>query len=171
MPRIAIPLTLAVWLAVTPGAALAQMESSSPDVAAELARLNATLIELRDLLEQQIETQGLDLLLKRSQILSQEMLQIETHLRSVKSTQRSLGDEKSRMETQIEIFRERERAGNMEPEELETMLLQFEAAYKQVTGQLRDIESEAAELESRLMRKQEDLEAWQDLLDRRLGGF
>ena len=110
-------------------------------------------------------------LLKRSQLISQEMLQLENHLRNTKATQRSLTDEKSRMETQIQIFREQERAGNIDPAELEGMLLQFEAAYEQVTRQLRDVDAEAAEIEGRLMRKREDLEAWQDLLDRRLGGF
>lgn len=167
------PLILATLLLASPTTAQVPNEGDLPsDVAVELARLNITLEEVRDLLVQQIETQTLDLLLKRSQLVSSQVTQLDTLLRRAEASRDGLEDEKLRLETNLETFEDRVRGSDPEipREELEAMMRQFHVELERITNRLREAEAEVIDLDSQLSRRREDLESWQDLLDRRLGG-
>lgn len=141
-------------------------EAEAPDVATELAELNRTMRELRDLLVRQLETQSLDLMLKRAELASTEVSQLESRLRSAEASQASLEDERRRLTTRMEGFREQD----VENPEIRLMERQFAQELEILDERLRDGQARIADLSARLARKQEDLRAWQMTLDRRLSG-
>lgn len=152
------------------GAPLAA-QTDSPAVVEELARLNATLGELRDLLARQLEAQSLDLMLKRTELASQEASQLEARLRSAEARARSLEDEKASMETRLEELERRSRDEGLESDEqTRSVVRQFEAEIERVERRLAEARGDVAQIAGRLDRKLEDLRAWQDLVDRRLSG-
>ena len=59
---------------------------------------------------------------------------------------------------------------DMSREDLEAVSRQFELTFQRVTRRLNQAEAEVVDLETRLTQKRDDLDAWQELLDRRLGG-
>ena len=65
------------------------------EVAVELAQLNTTLEKVHKLLEQQLETQTLDLLLKRAQLVSSEVARLDDQLRKAQTRRDSLEDERT----------------------------------------------------------------------------
>lgn len=138
----------------------------APDVAAELAELNDTMRELRDLLVRQLEAQSLDLMLKRAELASTEVSQLESRLRSAEATQASLEDERRRLTTRMEGFRDQD----LENPEIRMMERQFAQELEILDERLRDGQARIADISARLARKQEDLRAWQMTLDRRLSG-
>lgn len=140
--------------------------TDAPDVAAQLVEINGTLRELRDLLARQLEAQSLDLMLKRAELASTEVAQLESRLRSAEATQASLEDERRRLTSRMEGFREQD----IDNPEMRAMERQFAQELEILDENLRDAQARIADLSGRLARKQEDLRAWQMTLDRRLGG-
>lgn len=138
------------------------------DLAGQLARIAASLEAVENLLAQQVETQTLDLLMKRTQLVSAEAAQLDRQLRSAESSRDSMEDELMRIETQLDAF---EAAGvEMPEEELIAMTAQMEAEQERLIRRLREVESEIVDLDSRLARKRREMDDWREILDRRLGG-
>ena len=135
------------------------LEPQQQDVQLELVQLNATMLEIRDVLAQQLESDSLDLLLKRSELVSSDVARIEARLRNAQEQRRSLSDDQERMRTQIEAVAE-----------YTGYLRQMEFEVERTQRRIRDLDGEIQELQNRLTAKQRDLRSWQDIVDRRLGG-
>ena len=167
--------TLAVLATMTAPLAAQPVAGTDPahEVVVQLSKLNATLVEVQEFLERQLETQTLDLLLKRSQLASAEVFRLSTQLRQATTRRDSLEDDRVRMELRSELLEERDRSGTAEQtsEEIDTIRRQLRVSMNMAESRLREVEAEIVDLDSRLFRKQEDLQSWQDLLDRRLSGF
>jgi chromosome segregation ATPase len=140
------------------------------DLATEVAELNLTLLEIRDLLAQQVETDSLDLLLKRSELVSAEVARLETALREVQAQRDSLAEDETRVRIQIEAAEDQLRSADAPAEQLEGYLRQMEFELDSAGRRMRALEGEIQELQNRLTARQRDLQSWQDLVDRRLGG-
>ena len=167
-----IALILAFVLAAPAEAQLAP-GADPADLVAGLAQLNATLLEMKELLAIQIETQGLDLLLKRSELVSAQAGQLENLLRSAESTRTSLEDDLRHMVLELEMMESRMRSGSMDAEtiEIEAYNRQMEDRIDLARDRLREAERQVIDLQSRLDTKQRDLEDWQELVDRRLSNI
>ncbi len=142
------------------------------DLATEVAELNLTLLEIRDLLAQQLETGSLDLLLKRSELVSAEVARLETQLRSAQAQRESLEDDEIRIRAQIEATTAQLGASGQDIPigEIEAYTRQMEIELERINRRTRSLDGEIQELQNRLTSKQRDLQSWQDLVDRRLGG-
>lgn len=138
------------------------------DVAAQLVKLNATLEDIQALLAEQLETQTLDLFLKRAQLVSSEVARLDGLLRSAQRSRGHWEDERIRLDTRMEVLQNESPDLDDEAREREMRHVR-----SQSEGNLRRLRRNAAdivELETRLARRQQDLEDWQELLDKRLGG-
>jgi flagellar biosynthesis chaperone FliJ len=168
LTSIALLLTLAI---ATP--TLAQPDSTTAELTAGLAQLNATLLEMKELLSAQLETQGLDLLLKRSELVSSQAAQIENLLRSAEATQMSFEDEVAQMVAEQEMIEDQIRSGSIDGNDIDAQsyIRRIETRIEQSRDRLRVAEREVVALQSRLDQKQRDLEDWQELIDRRLSNI
>lgn len=136
-------------------------------------RLNGTLGEIRELLARQLEGQSLALLLDRSRLAAEQAERIESRLSSARSEQRSLEDQRARLEGALANMSQRAEAARDESElaRLESATEQLERDIQRLRGRSRDLAAEVGELESRLAAKREEAEGWQDTVDRRLAGL
>jgi chromosome segregation ATPase len=146
---------------------------AEPVLAQELQQLNATLLEIKALLAEQVEVQGVDLLLKRSQFTAGQVSQLEERLRAAEASRDRAQEERKNMELQLERMASRaERSGErMSPEDLEEITLHITTRMDQLNKRFRSQEAEIAELQNKLADKQRELRDWQDLTDRRLSGL
>jgi flagellar biosynthesis chaperone FliJ len=148
------------------------LEPPTQDVGVELAQLNTTLLEIKEVLSQQLETDSLDLLLKRSELVSADVARLDSQLRNAEAQRQSMQDDEERYRAQIEGIELEVRSGAADASAEE-----YEAYARQMTGELdrtrrriRTLDGEIQALQNRLTAKQRDLDSWQDLVDRRLGG-
>ena len=156
-------------LALAPGSAAQEpFSGDSGQVAAELARLNETLEQVQNLLAQQVETQTLDLLLKRAQLVSGEVAQLDTQLRQARSERDELDDQRIQMQAHLEAARDSN--SDISFEDLENMTRYQTIGLHSITRRLTKVDTEIIEVQNRLDNKQRDLDDWRDLLDRRLSG-
>ncbi|MDX1502560.1 MAG: hypothetical protein R3325_09355 [Thermoanaerobaculia bacterium] len=168
-------LLLPALMAALAPAARGQTAATAPAetaVAAELTKLNATLTDIKTLLERLAETQGLDLLMKRMELSSARVTELESRLRGARAERTSVVDERARLQTNMEAYlAELERRSREDTEgELEAFTLQFEAGLERFEARLRDLDDEIARLENLLDARRRELEDWQGYIDRRLGG-
>jgi chromosome segregation ATPase len=159
----------------TPAIAQPDAEAGTAELAAGLTQLNATLLEMKELLSMQVETQGLDLLLKRSELVSTQAARLENLMRSAESTRMSLEDQVLQMESEQEVMEEAIRSGAMgvgdDQVEVQFHIRRIETRLEQTRDRLRAAEGEVVGLQSRLDQKERDLEDWQELIDRRLSNI
>jgi chromosome segregation ATPase len=162
---------MVLFLALLPAGAAAQGASAPADaVAAELARVNATLKEIATLLNRQSDLQGLDLLMKRVQLGESNVTELERRLRTAQDELRGLEGQRSSLELQMKVAdSRRERAtGDYPKGELEMMATQSEEALKRLRQRAGQLMQEIAALESEIGTRRDDLRSWQTVLDRRL---
>ena len=142
-----------------------------PSVTEELQQLNFTLKEIQELLAQQVEQQSLDLLFKRSDLASKEVRELESLLRAAGGEKRSASEQQMRIDLQIKaLARELARNENVPEEQFEDYRAQMASESERIHRRLQELEAEVAELQNKLAEKQEELEGWREILDRRLGG-
>lgn len=173
MQRFAPIALLVALVASSPATAQPTSDLDTTELAAGLAQLNATLLEIKDLLAIQIDTQGLDLLLKRSELASTQAAELEGLLRSAESTRTGLEDQLRNLQSEQEMMEAQMRSGAREADTLaiEAYTRQVEERIDQARDRLRQAEGEVIDLQSRLDTKQRDLGDWQDLIDRRLSNI
>ncbi len=159
-------------LALLPVAAAAQDPPPPADpVAAELARVNATLKEIAALLNRQSDLQSVDLLMKRVQLSQSQVADIERRLRSSEGELRSLETERTNLEMRLKMFTtqiERGGAGDVPTSEFESMSVQTEEELKRNRRRIAELRQEVAALEGELGSRQDEMRSWQSVLDRRL---
>lgn len=155
--------------------ASAQTVPSTPDgdLPAELARLTKSVREIADLLAKQTETQRLDLFMKRIELSSARVGQLEQSLRSLQSERTSLEEQSQGMELELQRLQAHAESGGTEVPhaELESATKRAEALRKRFGSRLQALGQEIAELEGRLSTQREELREWQRVVDRRLSSF
>jgi chromosome segregation ATPase len=143
-------------------------------VALQLAEINETMAQMHELLARQLETQTLDLLLKRTQLASAEVARLDRTLR--RSLQKRTGLDRERAD--LELREERlddvglaRRESRPPIVDLEQQKRSVRTALERVEGQIREIDAEIVELEGQLDRRLRDLETWEAMLDERLANM
>jgi len=174
MPRFLLATALlALTLAASSFAQAAPPDAPAGDLVEEVHRINVTLQAIQQLLEKQVETQSLDLLLKRSDLAARELSQFESRLRKAEDERRSLASDKARIETQIKAM-EAELDSNspkLEEEEMDFITAQIEGERTRTNQRLAELDREITELQNQLAARRKELQGWRDLTDRRLGGL
>jgi hypothetical protein len=162
-------------MGASPASAQARAGGRGP-VAVELAELNDTMAEMRELLTRQLETQTLDLLFKRTELASNEVLRLDRSLR--RATNRRIALDKERVELELreealDDFDRRRERGQAAPsaQNIELQLRNIRASTERVEERLRELDTEIVGLESSLDERLRDLEEWQQMLDRRLAAM
>ncbi len=174
--RYRAPIVLALTLLLAPAARAQPPEVARPAeesaLAGELARLNATLIDIRALLEQITETQGLDLLMKRMELSSAQVMETEKRLRSAESERSSVEDQRASMEASLQSYLARVESGSTKAptEQLEAFTDQYETRIERLDARMERLDDEIAMLGNLLSAKRRELEDWREHIDRRLGG-
>ena len=167
---------LPAMLGVLTSSASAQPRGASEfpkRIAQHLASIDETMTEMHELLERQLETQTLDLLLKRAQLASAEVARIDRTLRRSTEKRTSLDAERRQLEFRVEAVEELQRSRREEGPsdiELENRIRHLRNSIEVTEEALETVDSEIVDLSARLDRKRQDLEAWQEILDRRLSG-
>ena len=161
---------MTLWLALLPMAVSAQNVSPAGDVAAELAKVNATLKEIVALLSRQSDLQSVDLLMKRVQLADGQAADLERRRRSTQDELRGLESERNNVEMRLKMFGSRAEHADAEKVEgsLAIMTEQAERDLKRIRQRIGQLAPEIAALEGDLATRREELRSWQQDLDRRL---
>jgi len=139
----------------------AKLEDAS---ARELAKLNATMREVADLLAKQVAQGHLDLLLKRTQMANDQVERAEAQLRQAQDERASVEAERSRVQSQRDMAAQ----GKMPEAERDAILAGTDRELKRLAARQSTLEGQIAELQNRIAERQEEVRGWQALLDRRL---
>ncbi len=141
----------------------------------QLARLNQTLEHIAQLLERQNDGQKLDLLLRRVEVGSRRVSSLEQQLDKAQSDKRSMEDTSYRMRSQLAAMKTR--VEGLSPDEQAANQSTFEAGMKNMEDEakLADLRVQQAtqrvlDLQGELDGQKQDLQALQNLLDRKLQG-
>jgi chromosome segregation ATPase len=146
---------------------VAQVVKPEDASARELAKLNAIMREVADLLTKQVANGQLDLLMKRTQMALDQVERTETLLRQAQEERASVEEERSRLEGHREVISAQEK---MPAAEREAALAGVDVELKRFAQRLSTLETKIVELQNRIAEKQDELRGWQALVDRRLGG-
>ena len=143
------------------------------EVPAQLAQLNATLAEIADLLERNLEGQRLGLVMARIQLSSARSARAEEQLLTAKASRADLQERKARMEGQLDSFADRmdARQVDMSAEDIEMMADESARELKMLNSKIKTLDGEIVELENALARYRQELDDWQVLVDRRLSQY
>ncbi len=172
----AVVLLLAMLCGVASTSAQTQVRpipELAANIAEQLTALNETMSEMHDLLERQSETQALELLLKRAQLASDEVARLDRAYRRATERRSNLDAQRTNLlfrRESIDDLRRTRRDQGPSDEELEARRKNLTNSINVVERQLSAVESEIVEVSGRLERKRQDLESWQEILDRRLSG-
>lgn len=162
---------MTLLLALLPLAVSAQnAPPPAGDVAAELAKVNATLKEIAALLSRQSDIQSLDLLMKRVQLADSQVADFERRRRSAQDELHGLEAERTSVEMRLKMFSSRAEHAEAEKVEgsLAIMTEQAERELKRIRQRIGQLTPEIAALEGDLATRREELRSWQSDLDRRL---
>ena len=160
-----VAVTVAV-LMITGNNMLAQDAKVEDASARELAKLNATMREVADLLTKQVAQGQLDLLMKRTQMATDQVERAEAQLRQAQDERVLVEAQRSRLQSQREMTAQ----GKMPEAERDTILAGIDPELKRLAQRQSTLEGQIAELQNRIAERQDELRGWQALLDRRLSG-
>lgn len=146
---------------------LAQVAKVEDASARELAKLNATVREVADLLTKQLAQGQLDLLMKRTQMALDQVVRAEAQLRRAQDERVSVEADRSRLERDREMVAAQEK---MPAAERDAALAAIDAETKRLAARQSALDGQIAELQNRIAERQDELRGWQALLDRRLSG-
>jgi chromosome segregation ATPase len=146
---------------------LAQVAKPEDASARELAKLNATMREVAELLTKQVAHGQLDLLMKRTQMALDQVERAETLLRQAQDERTSVEEERSRLEGHREVIAAQEK---VPAEERDATVAGIDVELKRLAQRQNALEGKIVELQNRIAERQDELRGWQALVDRRLGG-
>jgi chromosome segregation ATPase len=166
-------LLIAVLLAAAVAKGQTPPKEQGGDLRSELTKLNKSVREIADLLAKQAEGQKLDLLMKRIELSSTRVGQMEQRLRSLQTERTDLEEQRQGMEMQLQELQASAESGASEVSraELEAALGRAESHRKHFASRLQAVGQELTELEGRLSSQQEELRGWQRFVDKRLSSF
>jgi predicted nucleic acid-binding Zn-ribbon protein len=160
-----VAVTMAI-LMFTGNNMLAQDAKVEDASARELAKLNATMRQVADLLTKLVAQGQLDLLMKRTQMATDQVERAETQLRQAQDERASVEGERSRLQSQRDMTAQ----GKMPEAERDTILAGIDPELKRLAQRQSTLEGRIVELQNRIAERQDELRGWQALLDRRLSG-
>lgn len=175
------PVVLIVALAVFAGIPTFAQAPSPEEAAAaapgtiedELVRLNRTLKRIAALLERQLESDQIDLTLKRIEMGESRLSSLEDELADARATRTSTEDEIQGLRMHLQSIEQELSTASVE--DLEGERPGYEMMTRQATGRLERLESRLQETEGRiyeieneLARRRTDLRSLQEAVDRRL---
>jgi len=145
-------------------------------VGERLDQLNSTLERIAELLERQVESQRLDLALKRVQFGSVRVETLERDLRSAEDRKSSLEDDRYRIRSRLTMMADEFEEMSTEDIEgsrpmYEQMIGQAERELEILEARILETEQRIIDLETELTRRRDDLRSIQDQLDRELAGL
>jgi chromosome segregation ATPase len=158
---------VAAVLVIAGHSVLAQVAKPGDASAQELAKLNAIMREVADLLTKQVANGQLDLLMKRTQMALGQVERSETLLRQAQDERASMEEERSRLEGHREAISAQPK---MSAEERNSALAGIDVELKRSGQRLNALDTKIVELQNRIAERQDELRGWQALVDRRLGG-
>ncbi len=164
-------------LALAPAlmAAAEDQAQPAPTIEGELARLNRTLERIVGLLERQVEGQQLELTMRRIEVASSLSRSLAEELRRAREQRAAHEEERTRVQGRLASLAEAIESGDesvfgTSPAQLKQYTDQMGLELKLATDRIRDLDLRIAELENELASRRQEIRAWQDLVDRRLGG-
>jgi chromosome segregation ATPase len=150
-------------------------ESAPPEEVSpqeELRRLNATLREIADLLRQHLERQETDVFLRRLDLSYQRLAPLENELRSARSEKEGVAAEAENLASMLASAEEQieQESSVLEVDDgSQRMKREIEARVEQLRRREWQLEQQIVELENRLARRLEDVQALEEWIDERLG--
>jgi chromosome segregation ATPase len=145
---------------------LAQEAKVEDASARELAKLNATMREVADLLTKQVAQGQLDLLMKRTQMATDQAERVDAQLRQAQDERASVEAQRSRLQSQRDMTVQEK----MPEAERDVILAGIDPALKRLAARQSTLEGQIGEVQNRIAERQDELRGWQALLDRRLSG-
>ncbi len=157
--------------------AASQEESPAADetsLGSELKSLNETMRQIADLLRRHLETNEVDVYLKRLELGRQKLAPTESELRSAKSRREGVEDERkslAAMLSNLEEESDREDVSALDDSEDQNarMRRELETHLERLKDKSWDLEQKIIVLENELARQKEDVEALEAWIDERLG--
>ncbi len=157
--------------------AFSQEESPAADetsLGSELKSLNETMRQIADLLQRHLETNEVDVYLKRLELGRQKLAPTESELRSAKSKKEGVEDERKSLmawSARLEEESEREDVSALDDSEdvSARMRRELETQVEQLKDKSWELDQKIIELENELARQKEDVEALEVWIDERLG--
>jgi chromosome segregation ATPase len=167
------PTILALLVGVTAASGQSPEAKVSPDVSTELAKLNKAVREIADLLAKQTKGQKVDLLMKRLELASSKIGQLEQRERSLQSEKTNAEDETNRIETELKLIQTQADTAASESQrpDLAATLARGEVELKRLADRIQSISQEIGDIENVLATQREELKGWQQVVDRTLGNF
>ncbi|HVT57155.1 MAG TPA: hypothetical protein VHR45_02040 [Thermoanaerobaculia bacterium] len=160
------------------GAAAAQSAAAPsglplPAAATGLEDIAASLRRIEILLRAQVEIQRVELLLKRADLVNQEVLPLQTELRQTKNYRDNLEEQQHIIEQQVKDFTDRMEnlprlATEVELKDAEQTAHHFEQQLRQSKARLQTQRARVEELESELGKRTVDRDDVRARLDRAL---
>jgi len=159
------------------GAAVSQQPAppkAEPDLATTLTELNRSVKEIASLLRQHLEKQDADLLMKRMEISARHLAQQEQVLRSAVAERDSLTDAMRELQVRADQMRaEMDEApavgAQNRNEEMERLKSEFELRQGLLKEKLAVADRKVMEMENDVAQFRDEIRAWQELVDARLG--
>lgn len=139
----------------------------------ELVRLNRTLERIAVLLERQLESDEIDLTLKRIEMGESRISSLEDELADARSTRRSIEDETDGLRMHLRNIEQElatSTAEDLEGERPGYEMMSRQATYRleSLEQRLQETDARIYEIENELGRRRDDLRSLQEAVDRRL---
>ena len=158
------------------GTALSQQAppDPAPDLATSLMELNHSMKEIASLLQQQLDNQKADLLMKRMDISARALATQEQLLRAAVSERDSLSDQMTELraradQMRAELDKETPVGSHSRKEELDRLESELELRQGLIKERLATADQKVMQLENDVSRFRDEIRAWQELVDARLG--
>lgn len=164
---------LAIWLqpSALPQEAIPGTESTVVD---ELTQLNGSLTRLVEMMEEFLEGQEADLLMKRLEILQRRLLPTQDELQRTRRNYESTVEEIDALQTRYELFQksieEEEVAGQAPSERTHAIVtMEYESQIQSLTGRRDRLWLQLDALEQRVAWSRDNIANLEALLDEKLG--
>jgi chromosome segregation ATPase len=179
MKRATLPALLGITLAVVVTAPAAVETPAPADPAARLVQevgaLNRNLERVATLLEEFLAKQEMDMLMKRIEFKSRRLSPLEQDLRNARQERSRREEERSSLRVQLEEMEraledeETEGAGASHIEWPPGTKVQMETRMTFLRDALDALDLRIMELENDLASRREEIEGWEEFLDREMG--
>lgn len=140
----------------------------------EVRKLNGTLERMGILLEDFLDRQRVDMLMKRIEIKSRRLAPMEEELRQVRTRRESLQEEVKMIRMELERFEgDAEDPDNPDREASKElarqMRAQLEPRAEMVQDSIGDLDLRIVEMETAILSRRDEIQAWEELVDKELG--
>lgn len=179
MKRAMLPALLGITLAVVVAAPAAAETPAPADPAARLVQevgaLNRNLERVATLLEEFLAKQEMDMLMKRIEFKSRRLSPLEQELRDARQERSRREEERSSLRVQLEEMEraledeETEGAGAPHIEWTPTTKALMETRMTFLRDALDALDLRIMELENDLASRREEIEGWEEFLDKEMG--